>query len=115
MRLFGIVLLLPLAASVRVAEIPKALNCSDPTDAAKVKACAQPIADTTAIVPESSYIAKIECKDCPYVNREEKVVDGKVVDGKIVNGDQILVCQPSASNLHSTHATGRLSSAHGSF
>ncbi|EDU47125.1 hypothetical protein PtrSN002B_007075 [Pyrenophora tritici-repentis] len=91
MLLFGIALLLPLVLSKRFADIPKALDCSDPKSAAKVKACAQPIADVTAVVPGSSYIAKIECKDCPYVNREENAVDDKVVGGKVVNGDQILL------------------------
>lgn len=90
MLFFGIALLLPLVSLARITEIPKALNCSRPQGAAKVKACAQPIAHITAVVPGSSYIANIECKDCPFVNREEKVVDGKVA-----NGDQILVCQPS--------------------
>lgn len=95
MLFFGIALLLPLISLARITEIPNALNCSAPQGAAKVKACALPIAHVTAVVPGSSYIAKIECKDCPFVDREEKVIDDKVVNGKVVNGDQILVCQPS--------------------
>ncbi|RMZ69405.1 hypothetical protein GMOD_00006206 [Pyrenophora seminiperda CCB06] len=75
MQLLGVALLFPLISSARIAEIPKALDCSASKGVANVKACAQPIAHVTAIVPGSSYIAKIECEDCPYVHREEKVVN----------------------------------------
>ncbi|KAF1833351.1 hypothetical protein BDW02DRAFT_500858 [Decorospora gaudefroyi] len=68
MLLRGVPLLLPLLiSSVGSANIPTAIDCSKPQEAAEE--CAQPIEHVVAVVPGSSYVAKIDCKDCPYYER----------------------------------------------
>lgn len=67
MHLLGAPLFAALLPFVRSSKIPDALDCHNPEETGDVDECAQPIANVTAIVPGSSYIAKIECKDCPFV------------------------------------------------
>lgn len=80
--MLGVPLFAAVVSLVYAAEIPNALDCRDPEETGNVE-CAQPIADVTAVTPGSSYIAKIDCKDCPYVER---------IEDKVVNADHILVC-----------------------
>lgn len=87
MLLSGPLLSLFLVASARAADIPTALDCVDPAtkDAA---ACDRRIEDVVAIVPGASYVAKIECNDCPYSRETELAHAGH----EVLTSDQILVC-----------------------
>lgn len=80
MRLLGAPLFAVLLPLGRSSKIPDALDCHDPEDVDK---CAQPIADVTAVVPGSSYIAKVECKDCPFI------IPG---DGNLGSTNYLFVC-----------------------
>ncbi|KNG43972.1 hypothetical protein TW65_09231 [Stemphylium lycopersici] len=82
MRLLGVPLFAAVVSLVYAAEIPNALDCRDAEKTGNVDECAQPIADVTAVTPGSSYIAKIDCKDCPYVEE---------IEDKVVNADHILL------------------------
>ncbi|KAF1940974.1 hypothetical protein EJ02DRAFT_455632 [Clathrospora elynae] len=67
MRSLRIPLALSLASIVCASEISEALDCRNTSERkGSLAACAQPIHDVVAVVPGSSYVAKIECKDCPY-------------------------------------------------
>lgn len=65
MLLLRLSLGLLLAWSVHAANVHSALECLHPASQ-DIEACSQPVEDVVAIVPGSSYAAKIECKDCPY-------------------------------------------------
>jgi hypothetical protein len=78
------------ASSVFSSEIKRPLDCEDPL-ASVGEACARPIDDIVAVAPGSSYIAKIECKDCPWVNGGRH--------HKVVNRDQIFVCVAQAGGF----------------
>lgn len=82
MLLSGVSLLAGLVASACAADIPKVLDCSRDRYWEAPKECEAPIAPVAAVVPGSSYIAKIECKDCPYTDKDDEVV----------NRDHVLVC-----------------------
>ena len=84
MRLLGAPLFAALLPLVHGSRIPSALDCHDPKETGDVDECARPIADITAVVPGSAYIAKVECKDCPYVVSE---------GGHVANEDYLLVCR----------------------
>jgi hypothetical protein len=84
MRLLGAPLLATLLPIVCSSRIPQALDCHDPEETGNVDECAQPIADVTAVVPRSSYIAKIECKNCPFALPEQ---------GTVENADYLFVCR----------------------
>lgn len=72
------------------AEIRKALDCLRQDGA--LEACARPVDPVTAAVPGSSYVASIECNDCPYA----ELVGGGY---RLVKKDQILVCSCSTLAL----------------
>jgi hypothetical protein len=82
MLLSGVSLVAGLLSSAHAADIPKALDCSVDGDWQVPQECEAPIAPVAAVVPGSSYIAKIDCKDCPYTQE----------DGELVTADHVLVC-----------------------
>lgn len=83
MRLLGVPLFATFLQLARGSSVPNALDCHDPEETDNVKECAQPIADVTAVVPGSSYIAKIKCIDCPFALPEQE---------KAEKADYLLVC-----------------------
>jgi hypothetical protein len=91
MLLYGVPLIFSLASLVYSADIPKALDCSDLSkENGNLEACYEPIGDVVAVVPGSSYVAKLECKDCPYL-KEEGRRSQDAEDG-ISKGDVVFVC-----------------------
>ncbi|EUC35805.1 hypothetical protein COCCADRAFT_24238 [Bipolaris zeicola 26-R-13] len=72
MRLLGVPLFATFLQLARGSSVPNALDCHGPEETDNVKECAQPIADVTAVVPGSSYIAKIKCIDCPFALPEQE-------------------------------------------
>ena len=91
MLLSGIALLAGLLSSAHAADIPEVLDCDLDGRGKVPEGCEAPIAPVAAVVPGSSYIAKIECKDCPYEDPE---------DHEVITGDNVLVCisvQPKSS------------------
>jgi hypothetical protein len=89
MLLLGISLVLSLISLVHTTEIPKLPNCERPQDTGNEEECAQPIEDVVAVVPGLHYVAKVECKDCPY-SRYKKGT-GKP-ETETIKGNYILVC-----------------------
>jgi hypothetical protein len=83
MLLSGIALLAGLLPAAHAADIPKVLDCGLDERRKVPKECEAPIAPVAAVVPGLSYIAKIECKDCPYEDPKDR---------EVVTGDHVLVC-----------------------
>lgn len=83
MLLSGIALLAGLLSSAYAADIPEVLDCDLDGRGKVPEGCEALIAPVAAVVPGSSYIAKIECKDCPYEVPE---------DHEVITGDNVLVC-----------------------
>lgn len=86
MWLYGLTLAPLLACVVHSAQIHEPLDCREPSESSgNIEACARPVDDIVAIVPGSSYIANVECKDCPYLketwgaDHEPLRVDQKLV------------------------------------
>ncbi|KAI4666129.1 uncharacterized protein J4E78_003596 [Alternaria triticimaculans] len=82
MLLSGIALLAGLLSSACAADIPEVLDCDLDGRGKVPEGCEAPIAPVAAVVPGSSYIAKIECKDCPYEDPE---------DHEVITGDNVLL------------------------
>jgi hypothetical protein len=94
MLLPGVSLLLGLLSSACAADIPKVLDCSRDGNGEVPKECEAPIAPVAAVIAGSSYIAKLECKDCPYQDKNDE----------LVNGDHVLVCLIPKSKLPSAES-----------
>jgi hypothetical protein len=91
MLLFGIPLILPLSLLpiAYSAGIPRLPNCVPRQETKDKEECARPIEHVVAVVPGSHYVAKIECKDCPYKRYKEGIHRPPV--SEVVKGDHILV------------------------
>ncbi|KAG9190551.1 hypothetical protein G6011_08639 [Alternaria panax] len=76
MLLSGVSLLAGLVASACAAEIPRVLDCSRDGNWETPKECEAPIAPVAAVVPASSYMAKIKCIDCPYRESDDRIETG---------------------------------------
>ncbi|KAF1849656.1 uncharacterized protein K460DRAFT_372136 [Cucurbitaria berberidis CBS 394.84] len=89
-------LVLLLYSSVCAAYLHEALDFSKPSAKdGRLEARLQPI-DDVVVVPGSSYIAKIECKDCPYAEYT------KESERKIVKTDQIFLMNFTLSHNNRT-------------
>ena len=87
MRSFGVLSVPLLASLVQCIDIHEPLDCGGSTRR-DVDACASPIDEIVAIVPGSSYVAKIE-------HKEQRGVRSVHEDDEIVENDTILVCSYS--------------------
>lgn len=98
MLLLALSLLPLLFSATSLADVRKALDCRvpSPTDQS-IETCLQPIDDVVAVVSGSSYVAKVECKDCPYAQRTER--GGHT----ILKSDQILVSRQNSILIPQHH------------
>jgi hypothetical protein len=97
MLLLGISLVLSLLSLLHARDIPKLPNCEEPLDTGNEEECARPVEDVVAVVPGSHYVAKIECKDCPYSRYKKGTGKSK---SEVVKGDHILVCSVQLPSRH---------------
>jgi hypothetical protein len=99
MLLSGVTLLAGLLSSTYAAEISTVLDCGLDERLEVPEECEAPIAPVAAVVPGLSYIAKIECKDCPYEDpKDHEIVPNDHVLVRIGVGSEFRMCLKSGAN-----------------
>ena len=89
MRVLGLSLVSFLLSSVVAQDEFDFTDCQN--EGADAEKCAQKIDNVVAVTPGISYISKISCRDCPYVETWNEGSDDGVPVSRIAHGDQELV------------------------